>query len=322
MTTGATTKVVLLTTVLLAALALLAAAALVLGAADTTAEIVTSIRAPRVAMAVTIGIGLAVAGALMQGSLANPLADPALVGISAGAALGAVAGAAVGVPFGSLPAGLAATAGAAIAAVVVVLTARHDGVPEVVTLLLAGVAVAAFAGALLAVIVSLSPSAAVRSTSFWSGGSLALSTWSGVLSVVPFVALGLALAATVARPLDMLALGDRGAFAAGVDVASVRYRALAAVVLLVGAGVGAVGVIAFVGLLVPHAVRSVIGPRHAPLLVVSALAGALLVLASDTLARLVANPVEVPIGAITAAIGAPAFFLLLRRTRARQGGWA
>lgn len=296
--------------------------ALTLGAADSSSEIVMNIRAPRVAMAVLIGSGLALAGALMQGGLANPLADPALVGVSAGAALGAVAAAAVGIAFGTLPAGIAATVGAALAVVVVVAASLRESRPEVVTLLLAGVAVAAFAGALLAVIVSLSSSAAVRSITFWSSGSLALSTWSGVLSVAPFVAVGAVLAASVARPLDVLSLGDRGAATAGVDVRAVRYRALAAVVLLVGAGVGAVGVIAFVGLMIPHAVRAVIGPRHAPVLLVSALAGSLLVLAADTLARLVANPVEIPIGAITAVIGAPAFFVLLRRTRARQGGWA
>jgi iron complex transport system permease protein len=308
--------------VLALAVLALAAIALTLGAAETSTEVVMSIRAPRVAMAVLVGSGLALAGALMQGGLANPLADPALVGVSAGAALGAVVAASVGISFGTLPAGVAATIGAGVAVLVVVAASLHDSRPEVVTLLLAGVAVAAFAGALLAVIVSLSPDAAVRSITFWSSGSLALSTWSGVLSVAPFVLAGAALAASVARPLDVLSLGDRGATSAGVDVRAVRYRALAAVVLLVGAGVGAVGVIAFVGLMIPHAVRAVIGPRHAPVLLVSALAGSLLVLAADTLARLVANPVEIPIGAITAVIGAPAFFVLLRRTRARQGGWA
>lgn len=315
-------RVIGLTATLAICLVLVGALALSLGAADTSSEILLNIRGPRVAMAVTIGIGLAVAGALLQGSLSNPLADPALIGISAAAALGAVLAASLGIGFGSIPAAIAATAGAAAGTLIVVLFARHDGRPEVVTLLLAGVAVAAFAGAVLAVVASLSPSAAVRSLSFWTGGSLALSTWAGVLTVAPFVAAGLILAASVARPLDVLALGDRGALAAGVDVSAVRYRALAAVVLLVGAGVGAVGVIAFVGLLVPHAVRAVLGPRHGPLIVVSGLAGAVLILAADTLARVVANPIEIPLGAVIAVIGAPAFFMLLRRTRARQGGWA
>ncbi len=307
---------------LVGVLAGLCFAALNVGAAQTTSEIVMNIRAPRVVMAVLIGSGLGLAGALMQGSLANPLADPALVGVSAGAALGVVAAASVGVAYGTLGAGAAATVGAAIAVVVVVAASLHDKRPEVVTLLLAGVAVTAFAGSVLAVIVSMSPSAAGRSLTFWSSGSLALSTWGGVISVLPFVIAGAILAASVARPLDVLSLGDRGAFAAGVNVTSVRYRALGATVLLVGAGVGAVGVIAFVGLLVPHAVRALGGPRHAPLMALSALAGAILLLVSDTLARVVAHPIEVPIGAITAIIGAPAFFVLLRRTRARQGGWA
>jgi iron complex transport system permease protein len=304
------------------ALGAISLAALTLGAAETTSQIVMNIRAPRIVMAVLIGAGLGLAGAAMQGSLGNPLADPALVGVSAGAALGVVAAASIGVALGSLGAGLAATIGAAAAVVVVVAASFHDSRPEVVTLLLAGVAVTAFAGSLLAVIVSLSPSAAGRSLTFWSSGSLALSTWSGVLSVLPFVVAGAVLAASVSHSLDVLSLGDRGAIAAGISVTSVRYRALGATVLLVGAGVGAVGVIAFVGLLVPHAVRAIIGPRHAPLMVLSALAGAILLLVSDTIARTVANPVEVPIGAITALIGAPAFFVLLRRTRARQGGWA
>ncbi len=245
----------------------MAALALTLGAADTSSEIVMSIRAPRVAMAVLVGSGLALAGALMQGGLANPLADPALVGVSAGAALGAVAAASVGHRLRHPARGHRRHhRRRASPSLIVVAASLHDSRPEVVTLLLAGVAVAAFAGALLAVIVSLSPSAAVRSITFWSSGSLALSTWSGVISVAPFVVAGAALAASVARPLDVLSLGDRGAAAAGVDVRAVRYRALAAVVLLVGAGVGAVGVIAFVGLMIPHAVRAVIGPRHAPVL--------------------------------------------------------
>ena len=249
-------------------------------------------------MAVIVGGWLAVAGALMQGSLGNPLADPALVGVSGGAALGTVA-----------------------VAIVVGVSVR-DSLPEVVTLLLAGVAVTAFTTAALAVLVSMSDVAGARSVTFWTTGSLALSTWGGVLSVAPFAVIGLALAATTPRSLDALSLGDRAAQAVGVDVAGARYRALAAVVLLVAAGVATIGIIAFVGLLIPHAMRAIVGPAHGRLLIVSGLAGALLVLAADTLARVVANPIEIPIGAATALIGAPAFFVLLRRTRAQQGGWA
>ncbi len=307
----------------LAALIVLAVAlALGVGAADTTADIVRAIRAPRVVMAILVGVGLAAAGTLLQGSLRNPLADPALVGISAGAALGCVAAATVGVAFGTLGAGVAATIGAGAAMAVVVWASTRDGRPEVVTLLLSGVAVAAFAAALVSIAVTVSPSAGVRSLTFWTTGSLALSTWQAVVAVTPFIVVGLAVAATVSHPLDVLALGDRDALAVGVDVTGVRVRALAAVVLLIGAGVAAVGVIAFLGLVIPHAVRSIIGPRTGPLLIVSGLAGALLLLLADTAARLLANPIEIPVGAVTALVGAPVFFVLLRRTRARQGGWA
>ncbi len=308
--------------VLAAALVVTVWLALNIGLAESTPEIVWGIRAPRVAMALVIGCGLASAGVLLQGSLGNPLADPALIGVSSGAALGCVVGAALGLSFGSAYAGLAATVGASLAIALVVSASMRDRRPEVVTLLLAGVAVAAFASAAVAVLVSLSSSAAVRSLTFWNGGSLALSTWEAVATVTVFTALGLLVALTVIRPLDVLSLGDRDAIAAGVNVTNVRYRALAAVVLLVGAGVGAVGIIAFVGLVIPHAVRGLIGPRHTPLLAVSGLLGALVLLVADTAARVVANPVEVPLGAVTALIGAPVFFILLRRTRARQGGWA
>ena len=126
----------------------------------------------------------------------------------------------------------------------------------------------------------------------------------------------------VGRDLDVLALGDRSAWAAGVDVDRTRMLALGAAVLAVSAGVAVVGVIAFVGLVVPHAVRMLIGPRHGSLLVGSALAGALLLLIADTIARTVVSPVELPLGVVTAVIGAPVFVVLLRRTRAAQGGWA
>jgi len=313
---------VLTSVIMLVGLAVISAAALRLGAAESTSEIVMSIRAPRVVMALVVGMGLAVAGVLLQGSLRNPLADPALVGISAGAALGAVIAAAVGATFGTFATGGAATVGAGIAMVIVVWAATRDGRPEIVTLLLSGVAVAAFAAAVVSVVVSLSPSAGVRSLSFWTSGSLALATWEGAVTVAVFTVAGLAVAATVVSSLDVLALGDRDAAAAGINVAGVRYRALAAVVLLIGAGVAAVGVIAFVGLVVPHMMRIIIGPRTGPLVAVSGLAGALLLLIADTAARLAFGPFELPVGAVTALVGAPVFFLLLWRTRVSQGGWA
>ncbi len=309
-----------LSLVLLLAIAVIVA--LRTGVAESTSEVVWNIRAPRVAMAILVGAGLGIAGVLMQGSLGNPLADPGLVGVSAGAALGAVVAVIIGSSFNTVLTAAIACIGALVATVIVLTVAMRDRKPEVVTLLLAGVAVTAFAIAVLAMLSSMRTDASVRSITFWSSGSLSLSTWSGVVSVLPFVVVGVVLSAMVAGSLDVMSLGDRAAMSTGVDVTRVRYVSLGAVVLLVAAGVSVVGVIAFVGLLIPHAVRMMTGPGHPRLLVLSGLAGALFILVADTIARVVANPLEIPIGAITAVIGAPVFFVLIRRTRAKQGGWA
>lgn len=299
------------------------AAALLVGVADTTSVIVTEIRAPRIVLGTIIGAGLGVSGALLQGSLRNPLADPGIVGVSAGAALGAVVAAALGAAYGSWLAAAAATAFGIAAIYGVVWIARgRDGRTEVVTLILGGVAVTAFAAALLSVLVALSDTAGARSTTFWTTGSLALATWPGVVATVPYVLAGLIGAFIVARPLDVMSLGDRAARAGGINVDRTRLIALVAAVVLVAAGVAVVGVIVFVGLVVPHAVRMLLGPRHTWVIAGSALAGAILLLWADTIARTIAAPVELPLGVVTAVLGAPIFVVLLRRTRARQGGWA
>jgi iron complex transport system permease protein len=315
------------TAVVLVALALVlatgAAAALLVGAAETSSVIVTEIRAPRIALTLIVGAGLGLSGALLQGTLRNPLADPGIIGVSAAAAVGAVIAVALGAAYSSWMAAIGATlAGVAGMALVMWIARSASGRTEVVTLVLGGVAVTAFAAAVLSVVVSVSDTASVRSATFWTTGSLALATWPGVWSTLPFLLLAAILAMIVARDLDVLALGDRAAWAAGVDVNRTRVLALGAAVLAVSAGVAVVGVIAFVGLVVPHVVRMLLGPRHSGLLIGSALAGALLLLVADTIARTVVSPVELPLGAVTAVIGAPVFIVLLRRTRAAQGGWA
>lgn len=297
-------------------------AALFIGAADTTAQIIRDIRAPRVSLAVLIGAGLAVSGVLLQGVLRNPLADPGIVGVSGGSAFGAVIAIGIGAGYGSWWSGLGAVIGGLIAMAVVLIIARGRDGTEVVTLVLAGVAVTAFTSALLSVIVTSSDAAGARSTTFWTTGSFALATWSSVAIVTPFIIASLVIAIAMGRNLDVLSLGERAAHAAGVPVAAVRRWALAAAVLAVAAGVAVVGIIVFVGLVVPHALRMVIGPRHGRLALASALAGAALLLVADTLARTLVSPVELPIGVVTALIGAPVFVVLLRKTRAQQGGWA
>lgn len=320
--TARTRRVVTVTLILLA-LAGTVIAALFIGAADTSSVVIMQIRAPRVITGVLIGAGLGVAGALLQGSLRNPLADPGLIGVSAGAALGAVAAAAIGAAYNSLAIALVATlVGLGALAVVTWIARSPQGRTEVVTLILGGVAITAFAAALLSVIVAVSDTAGSRSTTFWTTGSLALSTWPGVWVTLPFVLAGLVLAATIAGSLDVLSLGDTAARATGVPVDRVRMVALTASVLLVAAGVAVVGVIIFVGLVVPHAIRALMGPAHRGVILGSGLLGALLLLWADTVARTIVAPIELPLGVVTAVIGAPIFLYLLRKTRAQQGGWA
>ncbi|MFM1964629.1 MAG: hypothetical protein RL134_354 [Actinomycetota bacterium] len=324
---GRTALVLIALAVIVAACA---AAALLVGAAETSSVIIMEIRAPRVALTIIVGAGLGISGVLLQGTLRNPLADPGIIGVSASAALGAVIALAVGSTFvtgGSAASAWIGAIGATVAglagmSLVLWIARSASGRTEIVTLVLGGVTVTAFAAALLSVVVAVSDAAGARSATFWTTGSLALATWPGVGTTLPFLIIAIALAIAVARDLDVMALGDRAAWAAGVNVDRTRLLALAGAVLAVSAGVAVVGVIAFVGLVVPHAVRLLIGPRHGALLIGSALAGALLLLIADTIARTVVSPVELPLGVVTAVIGAPIFIVLLRRTRSAQGGWA
>lgn len=294
--------------------------ALLIGAADTTVEIVTALRAPRIALAVVVGIGLGAAGAVLQGTFRNPLADPGIVGVSAGAAIGSAALIALGAAFGGPLAAAGAVIGGLLAMWLVTRVAREHGRSELVTLVLAGVAVTALAAALISITVAATGTS--RSVSFWTQGSLSLASWPAVALTLPLVAVGIALAITVARPLDVLSLGDRAAATAGIPVRRTRSLALAGAVLLVAGGVAVVGVVAFIGLVVPHAVRLLIGPSHRALIAGSALAGAVLLVVADTVARTLVAPVELPVGVVTAVIGAPLFLLLIIRARNAQGGWA
>lgn len=317
-----TARQVLILSALLVSVIGVAVATLFIGAADTTPEIIQDIRAPRVVLAIVVGAGLGISGVLLQGVLRNPLADPGIVGVSGGAALGAVIAVSIGAAYGSLFSGVGAIIGGILAMALVIWIARGREGTEIVTLVLAGVAVTAFASATLSIFVTASGTAAARTTTFWTTGSFALATWPSVVIVSVFLALAGAVALAMARRLDVMALGERASHAAGVSVGMVRWWALTAAVLAVAAGVATVGIIVFVGLVVPHAMRMLIGPRHGPLIIASVLAGALLLLIADTIARTLVSPVELPIGVVTAIIGAPIFVWLLRRTRAQQGGWA
>ncbi|MBT2674672.1 FecCD family ABC transporter permease [Streptomyces sp. SD31] len=294
------------------------------GELDRVAEsVLWNVRFPRIVLALLIGASLGCAGALMQGVFGNPLAEPSTIGVSLGAAVGAVAAISLGLTFlgnWTLPA-MAFVAGLGTVLLVYAMS-RSGGRTEVVTLILMGIAVNAFAGALIGLFIFLADTAAVNQITFWQLGSLAQSTWPKVTAVLPCAAVGLGVAPLYARRLDLLALGDRPARHLGVDVERMRVALVLVVALLTAAAVSVSGVIGFIGLVVPHLLRMAAGPGHRFLIPGSALGGAVVLLAADLAARTVAAPAELPLGVLTALLGSPFFFWLLRRTRRRQGGWA
>ncbi len=285
-----------------------------------------NIRFPRIAAAALIGMALAVAGLMMQAIFANPLAEPAVVGVSSGAALGAatflvfVAGstslaADVGTALSAFVAGLGATA-------VVYLISRRGGRTEVVTLVLTGIAINAFVGGALAFMLFAADSATREQLVFWQLGSLNGANWTETALILPPVLVGLAAGFTLASSYDLLALGERSAAHLGVRIERVRLISIVLVALLASAAVAFAGIIAFVGLVVPHLMRLLIGPAHRPLLLASALGGALLLSLADWAARTMIPMADLPIGMLTSLLGGPFFLWLLLRTRSRMGGFA
>jgi iron complex transport system permease protein len=268
-------------------------------------------RAPRALTAVGVGAGLAMAGVVMQALTHNPLADPYLLGVSSGASVGAVAALLAGVTaVWALP--LAAFAGALAALATTLLLAGRGASP--VRMILAGVAVGYLASALVSLLVFRSSRGdAYREILSWLLGSLASSRWweAGLALTVSAVVGAVVLARS--RTFDALLLGDDAAVSLGVPVRRERPWLMGLVAVLTGALVAVSGAIGFIGLVVPHAARILVGQRHRALLPVAALAGGLFLLLADTAARTLLDPVEVPVGIITALVGGPAFALLLRR---------
>lgn len=288
----------------------------------TQEAVVMSIRLPRVLLGMAVGAGLGVAGAALQGVFRNPLADPQLIGVSSGAALGsAVATLALGGLVGAFAGPLGAFVGAIAAAAIVYTLARSGGRTEVVTLLLCGIAVAAIAGAGAALLSVILRDPRLGSPLFYSLGGLGGATWRLVWTTLPVVVVAVVALPRYARRLDLMLLGEREAFHMGIAVERVKAGVLVLATLAVAGAVAAAGVIGFVGLLAPHAIRLVAGPGHRLLLPASALAGSLLVVGADAAARTVAAPIEVPVGLITSVVGGPVFLWLLRRTRREHGGW-
>lgn len=281
-----------------------------------------AIRFPRVAMAVLVGIGLSVSGLIMQAIFGNPLAEPGVIGISAGAAVGAGISIVFGLTvFGEWTTAVLAFAAGLIATLVVYTMSRADGRTEVVTLVLTGIAVNAIGGAAIAALTFVGDTQSREAIVFWQLGSLKGMGWDQVFIVTPIIAVGLIAAYLAARKLDLLALGERNARHLGVNVEALRIVMILVVSLLVGVAVAFAGIISFVGLVIPHLMRMILGPAHLPLVTGSALAGALLMTLADLAARTIVPMAELPIGMLTALVGGPFFFWLLRRTRKRSGGW-
>jgi len=295
------------------------------GALDATARVVLwDIRAPRLCLGLMVGAALAVSGALMQGLFRNPLADPGIVGVSAGAGLGAIAAIVLGssVPWLSALAGihltpLAAFAGGWLSVILLYRVSTRGGRTSVATMLLAGIALAALAGAVSGILIYMADDAQLRDLTFWGLGSLSGATWAKLAAGAPFIAAALATAPFLARGLNGLALGEAAAHHLGVPVEAMKRTAILAVAAATGAAVALSGGIGFIGIVVPHLLRLATGPDHRMLLPNAALLGGALLVLADLIARTIVAPAELPIGIVTAILGSPIFLWILLARHAR-----
>ena len=284
--------------------------------------ILSQIRMPRTLLGLAVGMVLALCGVAMQGLFRNPLADPGLVGVSSGAALGAAVAIVGGAAFGGLPEAFApyllsacAFVGGLLVTALVYRLGRRDGQTNVATMLLAGIALTALAGAAIGLFTYLADDATLRTLTFWNLGSLNGASYARLW---PLLLATLAVALWLprrARALNALLLGESEARHLGFDIERLKRELVFCTALGVGAAVAAAGLIGFIGLVVPHLMRLLVGPDHRLLLPASALAGASLLLLADLVARLALAPAELPIGIVTALIGAPFFLYLLVRGR-------
>ncbi|WP_232702044.1 vitamin B12 ABC transporter permease BtuC [Halobacterium wangiae] len=275
--------------------------------------IVGQLRMPRIVLGATVGAALAVAGAVMQGFFRNPMADPSIIGVSSGAAVGAVTVIAFPalLPFGVQ---VAAFGGALVAAFAVYLLATQDGHTPVATLLLAGIAVQTFLGAVTSFVVVKSGKS-IREAIYWLMGHLNGSRWHEVELALPTVLVGTVVLFAYARDMNVLLAGEEDAHTLGVDVERTKRLLLVVASVVTAAAVAVAGVIGFVGLVVPHAMRLLVGPDHRVLLPTSAFAGGAFLVVADTFAR--TGAAELPVGIVTAFVGAPFFLYLLRDREVR-----
>ena len=285
--------------------------------------ILFDIRLPRLIMGSLVGAALAGAGAVMQGLFRNPLADPGLVGVGAGAGLGAISAIVLGsfLPLGMqaslgyfmVPA--AAFVGGWVSTIVLYRIATHRGRTSVAVMLLGGIALGALTGALSGILIYMAEDSQLRDLTFWGLGSLAGATWDKIWLAAPLIMLALAATPFLARSLNALALGEAPAAHLGIPVQRMKNISILSVAAAVGAAVAASGGIGFIGIVVPHLLRLLIGPDHRFLLPNAALLGAVLLLAADMISRTIIAPAELPIGIVTATLGGPFFLWILLRNR-------
>ena len=297
------------------------------GTADITTQVVLlDIRLPRLLFTVLIGASLGLSGAALQGLFRNPLVEPGIIGISSGSALGAIVVImfigtlfpAIAEQFQSYLLPFFAFLGGLIATIVTLKMSQAEGKTHITYLILAGVAIGALSGAAIGLAVFYADDAQLRSYTFWTLGDLSVASWEKLGILTPVIGLAIVGLLAVARPLNAIALGEAEAYHSGVPVEKVKMTIVLLSALAVGTSVAFAGIIGFIGLIIPHIVRISFSSDQRLVLPASALGGACLLLLSDMLARTVVAPAELPIGVITAAIGAPFFIYLLRSTQKRR----
>ena len=289
--------------------------------ATSTEQIILKVRLPRVVLAILVGASLSLAGAGFQGVLRNPLADPYILGVSSGAAVGAafiILFNLQSVLFGLWTIPIVAFITALLSLLVVLRLANVQGQYQLETIILAGVVVSAFLSSFVSLMVSLSDKV-VNQIVFWLMGSLAMQGWSFIIVLIPYVVVGFVVLLAYSQHLNLFVLGERQAAHLGINVKRTRLTILIVSTLITAAAVSIVGTIGFVGLVVPHLVRLIVGPDYRVIIPITAIAGAIYVLWADTLARTLLSPTEIPLGVVTAFLGAPFFGYLLRRSKHVNG---
>jgi len=284
------------------------------GGTETERAIILSIRFPRAILAGLVGAGLSVSGAILQALLRNPLADPYILGVSSGAAVGAIIAILMGLSTLSFGLPLASFVGALLTVMMVFYFGRQNGKIHPNTLLLAGVIIGSFLSALIMFFISVSQKEELHTIIFWLMGDFSFSNDQAILVIFPYILFGILLLYLHARQLNLILSGEENAVQLGVDVERLRLISYLSASLITAASVSVCGLIGFVGLIIPHSVRLIFGPDHRLLIPSSALVGASFLIASDTFARTLLAPIELPVGVITAAFGGP-FFIYLLRTR-------